>query len=438
MIAYSFPPRGGSGVQRTVKFAKYLPEFGWEPIILTVSNPPLDEPDYSLLDEVPKNIQVFRTRSFEPHRHFNSKLEGQISSKDMYSESARPNMEHFFGRVKSFLSTWLLIPDRWIGWFPSAFLQGIRILRNNKIDLIYSTSPPLTDHLVAYLVKRLSGKPWIADFRDPWTQFWQYERSSYIRSRIDEAFEKIFLDSANKVIVTCYPTAKGLLEKYTNLDMKNFIEITNGFDPNDFKDYEENRSPKFVITYTGRFHSKQSFSPCFLKALYDLAVENPGFKEDVEVIFTGLFGQDASNLLKEFQLDDIVRCIGYLPHRNSIRYLLQSDVLLITLNTVLGHDKIYPGKLFEYLAAKKPILALVAEGPTADLIRKMNAGIVVSPDDIEEIKVAVRELYDRFIQGKMHSNTYSDLYRFKRRHLTKSLAEQMDKLVGALGARSSV
>ena len=438
MIAYFFPPMGGSGVQRTLKFAKYLPNFGWQPIILTVSNPSLHEADYSLLEELPGDLPVYRTLDFNlPHllRRTARRL-GFISSNVRHSEKivsaspqpSPPAKSKLRAALSSFADTWLWTPDQFIYWLPSALWVGLKIVK--QCDVIYSTADPFTDHLVACFLHKLSGKPWVADFRDPWTQYVIYQRwSSRLRSRVDAFFEKHILDIPDMISVTCAATGKSFQETYPSLPKDKFIEITNGFDAEDFDQPDGSHFDTFTIAYTGRFHGKKNDSPSFLRALKELRREHPELASEIRILFAGIFGEQNHALLKQWDLEEMVKPLEYVPHHESIKLLLQSHVLLLTLNDEPGVNLTYPGKLFEYLAARKTILALVSEGATADMIRDMEAGLVVPPDDTETIKKAILDLYNQYQQGNLATKTYDDLQKFERRTLTERLAQCLDAVL---------
>ncbi len=438
MIAYTFPPIGGSGVQRVVKFAKYLPEFGWQPVILTVSNSPSHEVDHSMLEELPDHLPVYRSPDFNlPHfLRRTSRSLGLISKNDQPPTKAESNSSEPTAPAKSglrvtlsrFADIWLRIPDQFVYWLPGALWTGLRIVK--QCDIIYSTSDPFTDHLVACLLHKLSGKPWVADFRDPWTSYVVYQRwASRSRSQVDVFFEKHLLKIPDVVIVTCAATAESFQNTYPSLPKDKFIEITNGFDAEDFDCPPPLGFDKFTIVYTGRFHGKKNTSSCFLRALGELRGQQSKLASEIQVIFAGMFDERNYGLLKKWDLEEIVKPIGYVLHCESVELLLKSHVLLLTLNDEPGVDLTYPGKLFEYLAARKTILALVPDGATADLIRDMEAGPIVPPDDIGAIKKAVLDLYNQYKQGNTLSRTYDNLQGFERRTLTRRLAHCLDALL---------
>jgi glycosyltransferase involved in cell wall biosynthesis len=427
---------GGSGVQRTAKFAKYLPEYGWQPVILTVSNPPLHEADYSLMVELPDDLPVYRAPDMslprflrKAARKFLSRDSQPAAKKGLDTMQAAPPAK---GGVRkswsSFMDTWLQIPDPFVYWLPAALWTGLKIVK--ECDIIYSTASPFTDHLIAYFLHKLSGKPWIADYRDPWTQYVIFQRSpSKLRARVDAYFEKHLLKTPDVVIVTCAATARSFQELHPSLPKDKFIEITNGFDAEDLDQPVDKCFDRFTIGYTGRFYDKKNASSPFLQALRELREKHPELASKIQIVFAGIFGEQNCMLLKEWGLDEMVKPMGYVSHQESIQLLLKSHVLLLTLSDELGVDLTYPGKLFEYLAARRTILALVPPGATADLIQSLHAGVIVPPCDIEAIYESVLNLYYQYEQGTLLLKTYDNLQKFERRALTERLAQCLDVML---------
>jgi len=333
------------------------------------------------------------------------------------------------GFLRSFVGNWLFIPDQFIGWFPFALLKCIKLLRRFDFDAIYSTSDPFTTHLIGYCVKKLSGKPWLADFRDPWTQNPSYQSSSQLRQKIDLFLEGLFLKQADMITVTSEPTIDSFISVHPDVDENKFVVITNGFDTDDFKNmtFSKKTSDKFTITFTGRFETPHSYSPLFFRALRELIDERVELKDKIKIVIVGKFSHKTQHLLEDLFLDGIVDVTGYVPHERSIEYLLHSDVLLLTLNH--NWSCLYPGKLFEYLAVKKSILAVVTEGATSQLIQELGVGIVVPPDDVPAIKQAILGLYEKYIDGSLDINSNISLDRFKRKNLTASLARYLNEIV---------
>jgi glycosyltransferase involved in cell wall biosynthesis len=319
-----------------------------------------------------------------------------------------------------------MIPDPCIRWFPTALWAGLKLAK--QCEVIYSTSAPFTNHLVAWFLRIVSGKPWLADFRDPWTQYVIYQHLSQSRSRIDAVLEHHMLKAADMVSVTCPATAQGFQELYPSLSKDKFVVLTNGYDAEDFTRPVKPSSDRFTIAYTGRFDDRKNTSSFFLEALKDLRSEHPEVVSEIEIIFAGSSGDNIRSLLKQWSLEENIKLIGYVPHLESVELLLKSHILLLTLNDELGVNLTYPGKLFEYLAAQKSILALVPEGATADLIRDMNAGPIIAPYNVSAIKQAILDLYRKYKQSESLAKDYNNLQLFERRTLTRKLAQHLDSM----------
>lgn len=432
MIIYYYPPVAGGGVQRSAKFVKYLPEFGWEPFVLTVKSGYDYYSDNSLEKDVAQNHHVFRTTSFEPMKTVRKWLKKHSDN----SREIRDGKEIRPVRVKK---PWLLvikesifIPDAEIGWLPFAVWRGWRIMRRHQIDLIYSTSCPYTDHLIAWCLQKLTGKPWLADFRDPWSLHLKAPQFAW-RKFWDRTLEKLVLQSAHKIVTVTSLIARDFKKIYPPAD---YSIITNGFDETDFQisTGDEFKIEKFNITYTGILYRERS--PKFLfEAVAALLTEHPELRDQMRIRLVGQLDNpgevDNHNLLVSLKLDPVVERIPYVRHDDSIRYVLAADVLLLIIDQVPGGEGIMTGKIFEYLRSNKPILALVpSNGVAAEVIRETNAGITPEPDSVEAIKTAIWQLFQDF-QAQQLQKKYMRLgiEKFTRRNLTEMLAIEFNQLL---------
>jgi len=430
-IAYAFPPWGVVGALRPFKFTKYLPQFGWNPIVLSRKiGKYAEEIDGSLLNQIEPSVKVFRVAGIEPRILWEGLFRKNKNGSSLSDKSLNPG-NNFKRSVKRFLATWLEIPDPQIGWFPQALLKALELMIKHKIEIIYSTSNPFTNHLVAMSLKRITKKPWVADFRDPWTQYPLNEYHSSIRKNIDKWFEHKFLKVADRVTVTSGLTAKGFTSLYPDIDPGKISVITNGIDPSDFEDISSGRkSEKFTITYAGKFFSVSSANK-FLEALSHFLKVHPDARSKVLMRFIGLIDDHSLNLIRSFGLMDVIERIRYVSHKKSLQFQADSDVLLLTRSAQPGNEVIIPAKLFEYLAIGKPILALVPpEGEAAGLVRKTNSGVVVAPDDKDAIIRAIHEMYSKYERGGFFLERETEALKpYERRHLTGKLAELFDSLV---------
>jgi len=435
MIAYIFPPMGGSGMQRTAKFAKYLPEFGWAPVILTVMEYPREEMDYSIMDDIPESVEIYRTPSFEPYRLFtrfvnksksNNKLQiGDINQKYSSEFSLKQRTIRF---IKDFVDS-LFIPDREIGWLPFALFRARKILKTESVDVIYSTSDPFTDHLIGYCIKRLSGKPWVADFRDPWTNYFRYDKSFRYRQKINRLIEKIIICGADRIVVISEHMRTFFREQYPEMDSSKFVVIQNGFDTEDFNsiNFRDIDNEKFTITYVGRFSTPKNKNLLFFKVLQSILDSFPELEESIRIIFVGLFSQEDWGFVTSRGLEKIVETVGYQTHKKSIEYMLKSNALLLTICDERGMESMYNAKLYEYLAAKKPILALIPGGVAEKLIRKLDAGLIVHPNDESAIRKAILDYYERWLNGTLVIDNPKSFPQYERKTLTGSLVKCLNE-----------
>jgi glycosyltransferase involved in cell wall biosynthesis len=433
MITYRFPPVGGSGIQRVSKFAKYLPEYGWKPVILTSKGGSYSAYDPTLMEDVPRGLSIHRTLSLEPMTlkrlarriiHCRKTKRGDTS----VSATSRKGLRT---RVNLFIEKTFLIPDAQIGWLLPAVVKGGFIIWKEDVDVICSTGPPFSAHLIGLLLKMVTRRPWIADFRDPWTQD-AIARTRW-RLRIEEIMEHAVLKHADRVICVSQPLINGVKQKYLfTKDDNRFLVITNGFDGDDFKGLECFRSghERFVITYVGTVYERRS-PESFLKALQQLFREKKDIAKRVQVNFIGLAPNSIQALPGQLGVQDAVRFIDYVPHKRSLEYLVNSDVILLIVSEEgETSEGIFSGKIFEYLRSGRPILALVPPGVAADLIIEARAGIVVHYQDIEGIKEAVYALYCRHETGEIsHNPDWAIIGRFDRKGLTGDLAMVLNGLL---------
>jgi glycosyltransferase involved in cell wall biosynthesis len=405
LVAYHFPPLGGGGVFRTLKFTKYLSEFGYQPYVLTVKNPMYDTKDLTLRGEIPCEAKVYRTFSFE-HRIMRAPRLLNINLK------------------------WFYMPDENIGWLPFGVSIGAKLVKKENIDVIYATSPIWTSLLIGFFLKKTTKKPLVIDFRDPWTD------SSFIRyptrfhKWFEEKMEKAVMAQADYVTVAFDSIKNNLIKKYPFVKSK-IATITNGFDPEDFENLKIHKpTGKFTITHAGSIYGLLTAKP-FLIALKELVGEKKEFREKLEAVFVGNYGREAPLLVKKYGLEENVRFVEYVPHKRGLEFMVNSQALLLLI-TVEGSkgEGMLPGKLFEYLAARKPIIAVAPQnGLAANIIKSVNAGTVVSPRNVQGIKKAVAHFYDEWTEGKLSASMKREnIARYDRRVLTHKLAQIFEKV----------
>lgn len=403
LITGSFLPCAGSGVHRNVGYAKYLPQYGWRTIVLA-KRPPPGAPTGS--PEVPwdgRYCQVVGTRSLELLRAMRAlygAATGRRAQRDP-QEAARAKLrETGPGRVLWRLaSQFLFIPDADIGWLPYAVAAGRRIMAGRRVDAILSSGPPFTAHIVGLVLSARFGVPLVADFRDPWTQ------SAYVDARqerllggaLDRRLERAVLGRAAAVIGVSRPLVDAMAAIRVARLAEKLHVITNGFDPEDFRGVSREVPAEFTITYTGSFMwEQQSISPV-LAALRDLVERGEVPTTKIRLRVVEAYPQDTLSAVRAHNLADIVTVLTGLPHRQAIQEQLNASVLLLLVGRDRRTEGVYTGKIFEYLAAGRPILALAPPGGVAaSLIREARAGVVVGGGDPDELGRAILAFYREY------------------------------------------
>ncbi len=406
-IAYYFPPHGGAGVQRTLKFVKYLREFGWNASVLTVHPNRSTLTDTTLLNELPPDSIIYRTMA-----------------------PALPTWVPW--KIRNSIARWFLVVDEQIGWFPVGVRRGKELLQSSGIDALVSSSAPYTCHLIGYQLRDVAQIPWVADFRDPWIDNITVQYPSRWHASLALRLEQSVITRAERTLVVSEPMREAILNRYKGLPEDQVITLTNGYDPADFVNTTppSEQNSKFTITYTGSFYANARSPGNFLTALKKCLDDQRIPRNKIQVVLVGNMASKIKDDIHQLNLSDVIQITGYVPHRSSISYLLQSDLQLLIIGSLAGSQAIFTGKIFEYLASNKPILALAPPGAACDLILEARAGEVVSPDDIDEIANQLYMFYTKWERGTLHLNSdLSVIQRYDRRLLTQQLAGILDSLV---------
>jgi len=422
IISYYFPPMGMGGVQRATKFAKYLPSFGWKPFVLTVKDVEYLAKDPSLLEDLPLEVKVIRTGSFDPLR-ISFILKSFFKKRKQKDKSVKLKEAE-----RSKLSSWLFFPDNKIGWIPFALLSGLKIVRKEKIDLIFTTSPPPSLHLVGYFLKLLTRKPWVADFRDPWIGFYYEDYPTPFHLWLKNRLVRLITKNAEALISINEKITQRLLSLYPFI--KNIQAIPNGYDESDFGFSPTVRSDLFIIAYLGTFSPDHNPEP-FLLGLRSLLDERKISPEKIKFIHFGIcMGIDLDGMIKKYDLSGVVERRGYLTHREALAHLEEASLLLLTTSQTPGAEMISTSKLFEYMPLKKPILAIVPpSGAAAEVIFSLNLGKVVSPADPEGIKQELLSFFSDWERGNLRFDGDEEKIKmFSRKFLTSRLASLFNEV----------
>ncbi len=408
-IANQFPPMGGSGVQRSVKFVKHLRSFGYEPIVFTreVANMPLK--DETLLRDIPDGVRIIRTKALECSELKSiMRIPGKVLSK-------------------------LMIPDSAFAWFKNSRKAALKAIDENNIRLIYTTSAPYSDHLLGLYIKKYRPNiKWTADFRDEWTNNPYTLDNPYnpLRTKIEKDMEYSVLTKADMLITNTPVMRKNFIEN-NSLNGDNFFVIPNGYDEEDFKglNLSKPKNDKMTFVYTGALYGRRK-PDTFFEALKQLKDEGKidGGKILVELI--GNYHKDKlQSQIDSYGLKNQINIVGYVPHDECIKRQLGADILVLIEGTGRGADAFYTGKIFEYMNTGRPVLAVLPEnGAAAQLVRESAIGRVSHTDNVDKIKENILTYYNQWCENRLDFQpNLSVIKRFERKALTKELAEVFDK-----------
>ena len=432
VIAHIFPPIGGSGVQRTLKFVKYLQQNGWQPTILTVGFSKYPLVDASLLSEVPDNIEIIRID--EPASNIVNIRLNEIIELQANIVNAKELMDEFKKDIK-LDSTQILCPDPYILWGIEVISAVKERFAIGDFDMIYSTSGPYTDHIIGYELKSYLQAPWVADFRDEWTNnpYADYDKNGS-RYKLCYAMERAILSYADHIITTT-PMAKENYETLFQVPPSKITSITNGYDEHDFEKITEQQAQneRFTIFHNGIMYSIRT-PVTFFKAVHELINEGVIDKDLIQV---GLPWSENDDVWKSYaqslNLSDVVRFYGYMSHIESLQESSNADLLLLLVGPGEKNKAMYPGKIFEYLRLNKMILSLSPEGSVCDqLLQETERGFNVDYDDVEGIKKAVAESYRLWMNKDLPKYSVNDRVTiYERQQTTKQLADLFNQLVEA-------
>ena len=420
IITYYWSPAGGSGVQRWLKFVKYLQSFDIEPVVYTVDNSNYAIVDNSLENDVPRNITVLRQPIWEPNDllSFFKKKSTKTSAGFL-----NPNPS-FLGKILQYIRANYFIPDARKYWIkPSVKFLSNYLLENN-VDAIITTGPPHSMHLIGLQLKQKLGLKWISDFRDPWTEIDYFHQLPLTKKSVKKhlELEKEVLGNSDAVLVVG-KTMKENFKQFSN----NIHVITNGYDTevNSFKE-AKSLDIKFSITHIGLMNADRN--PRILwEVLLELIDENKEFKNDIEVKLIGKIAEEVETSLDRLP-KEIINRVGYVSHEKVKNYQQKSQVLLLAVNKVPSAKGIITGKIFEYLQAKRPILAIGPEdGDLAEIISETNSGVIVDFENKEQLKKEIAKLYSEFKNNSLKVNS-KNIEQFHRKELTQKLSEVIKAL----------
>lgn len=434
IITSYFPPYGGGGIIRIHNFVKYLTKFRFLPVVLTLKEKYYEKiyliPE--LLNEYSNEVKIIRTNSLEPKG-------GEIKDK-IYGLKKKTFMDRlFFSLMKNTVNK-VLVPDRTILWAPYALLKGRKFIKNDRVDLIFSTSPPFSSNIIAFLLHKLTGKPFILDYRDDWIGNKFYGRSNeYVRSMLEKKLEYALIKRAAKVITSTKESIELFKEKYPQIDINKYNYIPNGYDPEYFRkispanfaqeDFQRQQNVNF--TYAGSFTINRD--PCFfLQAVKEVLGENSNLKGKIKISFLGFTHYKHKKLTETLGLNDIVSFQANLSPRETAKFLQkESDICLLFQRESEGGKTAIPGKLYEYLACRKPILCMDDNGATTEFLTKIGSNLNTDYENIKKIKHLIKTIIKNYQELKRNYTWDNDfLDDFNREKQTEKLAKIFSEVLG--------
>lgn len=416
IISYYWPPAGGPGVQRWLKFVKYLPGCGWQPVVYTPENPEMPSEDPSLLADVPISCEVIKTPIREPYSVY-KKLVGLKPSDRIQTgflnEKKKAGWKEHFAR---FVRGNFFIPDARLFWIKPSVRYLKIYLKKHPVDLIVSSGPPHSMHLIARALRRDLGIPWIADFRDPWTNIDFYEELHLTAAadRKHHRLETSVLEEADRILVVGETMKREFSEK---IAPEKIFVVPNGFDRDDLPAVQAEADPFFSIAHIGSFSPARNV-PALWQALAELA-QNSGFRAKLRIKVVGKLDHSVRQSIEDAGLLDCLLHIPYLPHDEVIVEQQKSHVLLLVVNNTKNAQGIVTGKVFEYMAAQRPILAIGPEdGDLAEILIQSGFDAPVEYTAVETLKTRIAAYY----ASAPAQQKKVTIEKFDRRNLTAELA----------------
>ena len=432
IISYYWPPTGGSGVQRWVKFAKYFPAEGWQPVIYTPENPEQLAVDASLEAEVPAEAEVIRRRIVEPYEMYKKLLRKSGHSKEAVEVNpVNAQNKSFLQKVAMWIRGNFFRPDPRCLWIRPSVKFLKEYLKEHPVDLIVSTGPPQSMHLIGRLLAKETGLPWIADFRDPWTKIFYFKHLQMTRTTVKwhKKMDKKVLDDAT-VVVAVSPLVQQEFQAMTQTPVE---LITNGFDECDFtatKNTEANGGPdrEFVITHTGLFAADGN--PTVLwDVLAEKCSKDESFKKLMKIKLVGKTDEQILKSIEDAGLSGNLEDMGYQPHAVAVEQQRKASLLILPLRKEPEYKAVLPGKLFEYLASWRPVLGIgQTDGAMSMILNNTKTGLVLNWDDKMSIEKYIDICWKDHLNGHL-SVEDADISQFTRRNLTRRMAQLFDKLI---------
>lgn len=427
IITYYWPPSGGGGVQRWLKFVKYFRQFGIEPIVFTPENPERPSLDNSLLKEIPDNTEVINNVIWEPYS-FYKKFTGRNKNEKIQTAflSEKKSKSSLLEDISIWIRGNFFIPDARKFWIKPSVRLLEEYLEKNRLDAIITTGPPHSAHMIGLNLKNKTGIPWLADFRDPWTNIDYYKDLKLSKSadRKHHKLEKMVLETADAVSVI----SPGMYREFEGIVKRKYHIIPNGYDEEDIKPKINNqKSDYFVLSHIGSL-TKTRTPQSLLKVLGEMVVENKELAKKLKIRNVGKLDINALESIRKYKLESYLELIDYLPHNEVITEQATATILLLLVNNTPNAKLILTGKIFEYLASGRPIICIApTDGDAANVIKETECGKAFGFDDTKNLKEYLSQSFAEFTKGEIINNC-KGISKYSRQNLTKKMAEAIQEI----------
>ena len=431
IISYYWPPTGGSGVQRWVKFARYLPAEGWQPVIYTPENPEQLAVDTTLEAEIPAEAEIIKTHIIEPYELYKKFLQKSGHSKDAVEVNpVNAQNKSFLQKAAMWVRGNLFLPDPRCMWIRPSVSYLKKYLKEHPVDLIVSTGPPQSMHIIGMKLSRETRLPWIADFRDPWTKIFYFKHLSMTRATVrwHKKMEKKVLDAASAVVAVS-PLVQQEFQEMTQTPVE---LITNGFDECDFADAKSTEAAggpdkDFVITHTGLFAADGN--PTVLwEILKEKCAKDPVFRNLLKIKLIGKTDRQITEAIEASGLGENLTDMGYQPHEKAVEEQRKASLLILPLRKEPEYKAVLPGKLYEYLASWRPVLGIgQPDGAMSMILNTTRTGVVFNWEDKASVSRFIDLCWKNHLEGKLTVDD-ADISQFTRRNLTRRMAELFERL----------
>lgn len=422
IVSYYWPPAGGPGVQRWLKFVKYLPDFGIQPIVYLPENPTYPIVDEQLLDEVSKDVIILKQKIKEPYRlaaFFSKKNTQKISSGIIPNKKKQGFMERLLLWVRGNL----FIPDARVLWVKPSVVFLETYMKEHSIDVLITTGPPHSLHLIGLALQEKVGVKWVADFRDPWTTI-GYHKDLNLSPNAEQKHKKLertVLQKADLILVTSPTTQR----EFQVITQKPIEVITNGYDTE--KIDKQPLDEKFTLAHIGSLLSERN-PKVLWKVLQELCNEHPQFKADFQLKLIGKVSQEVLDSLQEFHLIDHLTNLGYLSHLEAVTEQRKSQVLLLIEIDRVDTRCIIPGKLFEYMVSERPIIGIgPKDSDFAAILKETNTGVFFEYTEQERLKALLLSYYHLYLEKNLKVYPVG-LQQYSRKSLTEKLVQTLQKI----------